>query len=238
MLVIMQWDSRGSQLTASVARRSALHSSTAQVSCPASAKHVRVDPTKPVAEAAALRVAKALGVETVITGTLKLSGNTATVNVSLTSSSTGRKRALPAISCALSSLPKAQVSLTQEISRSLKLALDGASARELGRANFSRPEVLALFGHSFLAENAADAESYRWKAYDAEPHSSFAAIRLLELYAYGPMLGRDIYDCTRLPETRRVIAAQFKDNTAMAVADAVIVMNITIMTRLTPHWPP
>ncbi len=81
-----------------------------------------------------------------------------------------------------------------------------------------------MFGHSFLAENAADAESYRWKAYDAEPHSSFAAIRLLELYAYGPMLGRDIYDCTRLPETRRVIAAQFKDNTAMAVADAVIVM--------------
>lgn len=147
------------------------------------AKHPWKDP---IPDELAVKVGKRMGVRYVLTGDFKLAGDRVEITshlIDITAHSP--KPRILRKSGSLADLPDCEVSLANDVGEALKL-----DARF--QPNFSNPKSLLLYGESAISKEYRTIESLRWQAVKGDPDSSFAAIRVLSFYVYGPACGIDI----------------------------------------------
>lgn len=153
------------------------------------AKHLWKDP---IADELAIKVGKRLGVRYVLTGDLKLTGDQVEITSHLLDVTTpSPKPRILRKSGSLADLPQCQVSFANDVGEALKL-----DARF--QPNFSQPKSLLLYGKSASTSDYKTIESLRWQAVEGDPDSSFAAVRLLSFYVYGPACGIDLIGSKKL----------------------------------------
>jgi len=167
------------------------------------AKHPWKDP---IPDQLAVKIGKTLGVRWVLTGDFKLTGDQVEITSHLLDvTAPSPKPQVLSKSGYLPDLPGCQVKLAGDIAKALNL-----NARF--RPNFSKPKALLFYGKSMLAKDWDSCRAYRWKAVEADPRSSFAAIRLLWMYACGNWSCTEIAANKKLTALLAETARQFPDD--------------------------
>ena len=152
------------------------------------------DPRKPVPDELAASIGKLLGVHYVITGDFNLVGDQARISARILDvTAPSPKPQVLSQSGSLPDLPRCQVKLAGDVAKALNL-----NARF--EPNFSKPKALLFYGKSILAKDWDSCRAYRWKAVEEDPKSSFAAIRVLWMYACGN------WSCTELTGNKKLTA--------------------------------
>lgn len=166
---------------------------TSEVS--ASLCRTQKDIAAPVPDDLALRLAKEMGTNYVITGDMTVNGSTADISVCVTDTRDPKHKSVSKISGDIASLPQLQTKAVDLVISAMKIK---GNFPDLQKPNFTKAETLKLYGQSFAAATAHQTEALRWKTVDTDPGASFPIIRLLEYYYFGPSSCADIKNNTRL----------------------------------------
>jgi len=172
-------------------------------------RYRNLDPRTRPAEELACEIAACLGCRWAITGDLSQNGEE--VSIAVHASCGSGSKTLTARG-KLSDLPKMQTILARRIADLMGLSLNSKEARELETPNFSRAEALVFYGKSFEAEKVDAIELFRWKAWEADPGALFPALRLLEMYAYGPADYAKINGERRLVDLTKHVISHHAEN--------------------------
>ena len=180
------------------------------------------DPGKPPSDEVALSVGESLAVRYVLTGDFQLHGDRVDTTLYLSDTSNAASKSSIRLSGTVSGVPQLQVDAARSLIQTMKLQQSAAHAKELGRPNFTKPEVLKLYGRSFFADSVAECESYRWKAVDLDPGASFPVIRLLEYYLYSPLTCPQIKAEPRLKALLAGIPRRFPGHSQIGVLKGLL----------------
>lgn len=129
----------------------------------------------------AAKMGRKLAVAWVVTGDMGLSSGRSSLKLRLLNTGSGKAAEYRAEG-PLSDLPALQTKLAKQIVDGMGLKPTEGQIAELARPNFSNPQILSLYGRALFENTDEKCEGLRWQALDSDPHSSFAALRLLEYY--------------------------------------------------------
>jgi tetratricopeptide (TPR) repeat protein len=171
---------------------------------------------------AALQAGKRLGVKHIITGELIRSGEIARVVIRVVRTSDGKSAGEVTLSGSLSELPALQTQAASRLIKILGVEPTTEQLAELAKPDFARPETLTLYGRSVIAKDDKERKRLRWEALDADPTSSFAALRLLEYSYFNMESSKDVAGDERLAELLQSVDTRFPGNSHIAVFKALL----------------
>lgn len=175
-------------------------------------QRLKCDLSRPIPDKSALAAAKIAGAHFAITGDLRLAGDKVTLSAYLLGTSPDSRKTTLTASGKTADLPAMQVEIVRQAVKAMNLRPGRRAARDLYTANFSKPDTLLEYGKSFITKKMDDAIALRWRMVAEDPKSEFAALRLLELYVFGPFGCRAIQKEKRLPAFVADASRRFPDN--------------------------
>lgn len=177
----------------------------------------------PPSDSLAIKANRYLYAKYLLTGDFKLSGGKASIFAYLIDTSANNKKITLKTEGTLADLPKMQTNIAKQISSIMKLKLSNLQSAEIGKPNFSKPDVLKLYGQSFLAKDMKITDSLRWKAVEVDPNSVFAAVRLLEHYYYGDTTGPEIASDAKLQSYLPKAMQKFACNSLVELDNTLLI---------------
>ncbi|MEN6371171.1 MAG: tetratricopeptide repeat protein [Armatimonadota bacterium] len=174
------------------------------------------DHTKPVSDDFAAKLGKKLGLSYVITGDLTISGSNADISLCVIDTANPGTKQIHKISGNPADLPEMQSKLVKMAISDMKIKPDPVYAKELLQPNFTKPQVIKLYGRSILS-TFKECETLRWQAVNEDPQASFPVIRLLEYYYYGPSSCAELRNSKKLAQITTKSSAVFADNSQMEI---------------------
>ncbi|MCE5313600.1 MAG: tetratricopeptide repeat protein [Armatimonadota bacterium] len=175
------------------------------------------DPDKPVLDAQSIKYGKAMGTRYVVTGDLTIRGKTDGITLFIYDTHHLKSKTVFKLSGTIADLPQQQVKATGYILKAMGIEPSPRQFKELHKSNFTSPDILRLYGESWYETDMKKVEAMRWSMVERDPDSSFAALRLLEYYWYGPSYGPELKSNAKLQVLLKAIPDRFDDNSLMHV---------------------